>query len=96
MKTEHTRGPWINNGGIVGPEGTLSKDAVCIVGVPNEQTETNTANAEFICRACNNHQELILQLEGLIASAKLDFPYRENSALLNNARQALREARGGA
>lgn len=45
---KHTPGEWINNGGIIGPEGTLSDEAVCIVGKPNEQTVQNTANARLI------------------------------------------------
>ena len=48
---KYTAGPWLNNGGIIGPEGCTSADSVCIVGEVNEQTPQNTANARLIVAA---------------------------------------------
>lgn len=47
----HTPGPWVNNGGVIGPDGCTSDDAVCIVGVPNQQTPRNVANARLLAEA---------------------------------------------
>ena len=69
--TEHTPGPYYNNGGIIGPKSVFnsSDNAVCVVGEPNNQTPQDTANARFIIRACNNHYELISTLKYLIREA---------------------------
>lgn len=47
----HTPGPWVNNGGVIGPDNCTSAEAVCIVGTPNQQTPRNTNDARLIAAA---------------------------------------------
>jgi len=53
MKEEHTKGPWYNNGGQIehiDPE-TSYTQVIGAVGVVNDQSMTDTANARLIAAA---------------------------------------------
>lgn len=67
---QHTPGPW-----ILEPRSQNCRywqignsDEVPIFSILCNRTEA-MANAEFICRACNAHEELLTALRGLLAYA---------------------------
>ena len=66
----HTLGPWhiINSDMVVGPEGQLVADCERTPHCerPAPPTVEAMANAEFIVRACNAHEELLAALRGLV------------------------------
>jgi len=59
---KHTKGPWYNNGGVIGPESVFnhSNNAVCVVGTVNQQTPQDTANARLITAVPDLYNALLV------------------------------------
>lgn len=74
MKTEHTPGPWHTERGLSSTGATPIRDAervnvawVCGSDAIDGTPQKAKANAEFIVRACNAHDELVAALEKQVA-----------------------------
>lgn len=66
--TKHTPTPWNVNGGMRPGIKTVYADSGSICEMTNSQAHSDAeqeANAAFIVRACNNHDELVSALENL-------------------------------
>lgn len=90
MSAAHTPGPWyvsadghIRDNANMEPIGTVDGRAAGADG--DEYTDRGVANAAFIVRACNAHDELVAALRGIVDFA--DLPW--DDARLLAARAAL-------
>ncbi len=73
---KHIPTPWKNNGGqIEGPGGY--PNIVAHVGIVNEQTELDTANAAFIVRAVNAHEEMLVLIKKLWEDHQIIEPHHQ-------------------
>ncbi len=105
MKTQHTPTPWIVDERVgvtilaqkhINAIGLSWKPEVasCHLGIGLEWNEQE-ANAEFICRAVNAHDDLVAALEDLIA-ARSDLSYSADkiASAYDFAAKALAKAKG--
>lgn len=73
---KHTPGPWTANGDMV----NTKKDCLYVAKCAGDTDEQAEANAEFIVRACNCHDELVeackefLKLEKFTSSLRTPDP----------------------
>lgn len=100
--TKHTPGPWVRLGRTsdrhhaIGPEGETPNAAPVTVNALYD--EEGEANADFIVRACNAHEDLLEALEALVEHFLVkcevggDDPRRWDS--WNAARAAIAKAKG--
>jgi hypothetical protein len=76
---KRTPGNWYNNGGRI--ESIVKENfppiVVAQVGEVNNQYYKDTANAEFIVRACNAHEKLVDICEYINEFFELDAPTKE-------------------
>lgn len=98
----HTQTPWVNrNGAIESDDGWIHIASVIAYFRENEAVQA--ANADFIVRACNSHEQLVTALRNLIAAtdaySTMHAPDGDDAArmveyaeALNNARAALAAA----
>ena len=102
--SKHTPGPWElhHNIGRKGEIGIVADAAPCIIAVMGNQNAWPAearANAEFIVRACNAHDELLAALE-LAMECMPDPDYRGTTEAQRAAHAsmsaAIRKAKGGA
>jgi hypothetical protein len=99
--TEHTPTPWAVEDTGCGIE-IVSGNFVVAEILPadgKDPTDQDRANAAFIVRACNAHDELVRALEAIAECATPDFDdagfqRRARIDLQNIARAAIRKARG--
>lgn len=85
--TQHTKTPWVvhEDGRSIealNQPGNLPLITVCTF--PNPPFDRDAANAAFIVRACNAHEELVEALESLAAA------YLENKPASESLRKATR------
>jgi len=65
MNTKHTPGPWIVR--TSGEVGTADEMLASVYPIEATRTEERRANAAFIVRACNSHDDLLAALEKIAA-----------------------------
>ena len=97
MKTKHTTTPWVYHSGMVWKDGPDvfpqgDRDGVPIARMDRETDETvpteRDANAEFIVRAVNVHEELVEACRLLIAWDES----HDNASLISTATSKARAA----
>lgn len=85
QRTVHTPGPWINNGGQIEVAGfvgaTFGERVIATVGVVNEQTRINTANARLIAAA----PELLAACNRLVARLEYVTRHTYHTTAINDA-----------
>lgn len=105
MSTQHTPGPWTrtpeerfkhdSSAGIKGPNGNYL--AAALDFNRTDRDEEVEANAEFIVRACNAHDELLAALEDIIETpvghTTADCA-KDLAACIRIARAAIAKAKG--
>lgn len=84
----HTPTPWKNcENAIYGADRTPICDTMRVLNVDNNDSPYE-ANAEFIVRAVNSHEELVEALKIVLANASMPTDIRENT------KQVLAKAEG--
>lgn len=92
----HTPGPWMSfdSGTKVI---TCDSESLLIASLEECEVETvaeRKANAEFIVRACNSHEELVEALRDLLQVIATDELIPESVSYMQQARAALAKAEG--
>ena len=103
MTASHTPTPWVVEKNSVNAEnGSVVSIAECGFSAPGQSwsgtdystSEHQAANAEFIVRACNSHDDLMAALEDMMAWARaVSDEYIDGGDLREDYRQALSDAR---
>jgi hypothetical protein len=100
METKHTPGPWFTKRQGFSTvyvearlrDGWIQEVAAC--GPTEAGSEQQEANAEFIVRACNSHDQLVAALKAardLIYAEVADGGYTAQAALIREALAAAKE-----
>lgn len=87
MTTQHTPTPWFTTGGDL----IQAKDAGCALLRMMSASQEKEANAAFIVKAVNNHEELLSILSELI---DLRGQINYDSVIWNEAIEAVNKAKG--
>jgi hypothetical protein len=94
MEAKHTPGPWkyeADDNVIIGGDGLIMTWQTRSIDVGVAERD---ANAEFIVRACNSHDDLMAALEDMMAWARaVSDEYIDGGDLREDYRQALSDAR---
>ncbi len=100
-KMKHTPGPWDYGRNSLQVYAKESGEHIADVRAPHSSMELAIANAQFIVRACNCHEELVDALSNLVnriyhnAQAFHELPQVMQNDLINQAKQAIAKAKGG-